>query len=131
MALAMPQSEQGLTAGDRPQGRNVPGASGGRETPAVLRLAFKLLPAGLRRKGRRPAPSKAEGETLAGCPRPPAAGGPPRSFASAQDKPARRHRHEPFDSAQGRPAVSTHGGGARVSSAGGETRPTQSAVRAI
>src|SRR3989338_4927293 len=69
MALAMPQSEQGLTAGDRPQGRNVPGASGGRETPAVLRLAFKLLPAGLRRKGRRPAPSKAEGETLAGCPR--------------------------------------------------------------
>src|SRR3989338_5358468 len=69
MALAMPKSEQGLTAGDRPQGRNVPGAWGGRETPAVLRLAFKLLPAGLRRKGRRPAPSKAEGETLAGCPR--------------------------------------------------------------
>src|SRR3989338_1739389 len=69
MALAMPQSEQGLTAGDRPQGRNVPGASGGRETPAVLRLAFKLLPAGLRRKGRRPAPSKAEGETPAGFPR--------------------------------------------------------------
>ena len=53
---------------------------------------------------------------------PPAAGGPTRSFDSAQDKPARRHRHEP--------AVSTHGGGARVSSAGLKPRPTKSAVRA-